>query len=267
METTPIDRICAMAPFLGALLSGGIGSAAQAELAAGTVLVFDPGVEGCVVGGTWPDNCDYGLTGVLNGSWFALDNDGDGILGPEERIAMSPYQGLRLDAVQQASGSHGGAPDGSEFPGIDQPWEYEGETGMHQTVSPVTEISGGSGSYQLDFSGWSADWNGGEVPLGGDPSVVWGNAYSDGTGVATITCSTADCSPGSSFTLDYEVMVGTLDLGLFLPYQLHLEGKVALVPLPPALWLFGSGLLGVIGISQTRFLAGRVRITRLGTTG
>lgn len=33
-------------------------------------------------------------------------------------------------------------------------------------------------------------------------------------------------------------------------YALHLEGTISAVPVPVAMWLFGSGLLGLIGVAR-----------------
>jgi len=230
------------------------GSASSAILD-NSVLMFDAGVESCLYGGAFP-NCDdpfsgtVPVSGVSAGSWFGVDAQ-DGIIDDSEKVAISPYRGLITGAVQDASGSHAGAPDGSESPSIDQPWLFFGNTGMHQTTSPVTVVSGGNGTYQLDFSGWGVDFNGQNVPLGGDPTVVGdGGSISNGTGLATISCSTLDCAIGSSFVLDYQVNIGDVVNGTFSLYVLHLEGRVSAVPLPAVIWLFLSGLLALSGFSR-----------------
>ena len=174
------------------LLFCGFNSFSSAAVLDNTILMFNSGVESCLYGGVFPDCNDPGnvgtaITGVTGGSWFAHDNLLDGVFDPWEREALNPYQGIIIGTVQEANGSHSGSPDGTEAPNIDLPWHYFTNTGMHQTTSPITVISGGNGIYQLDFSGWSVDFNGLNIPLGGDPSVVGdGGTISQGSGLATL---------------------------------------------------------------------------------
>jgi hypothetical protein len=144
--------------------------------------------------------------------------------------------------VQSASGSHSGSIDGTENPNIDMPWTFFGGTGMHQTTSPITVLND-FGSYKtLDFSGWNWVWNG--IP---STELV-------PVSPTTIMCSTSSCSDGSTYTLDGAFHVNGLG-STTLSYQLHLEGQIASpssIPVPPAAWLFGSGLLGLIGISKRK---------------
>lgn len=165
-------------------------------------------------------------------------------------ITLAQLNGIHLGTLQSASGSHPGSPTGLENANIDQPWTSFSNTGMHETASPVTILNDdGSGNVTLDFNGWGWDWNGNPfISLGGSPD------FPADTGVATMTCEAA-CDIGDSFTLDYAAHVydlpGNQASGLNgVPYTLHLEGTV--VPLPATMWLFGSGLLGMIGISRRK---------------
>ena len=47
--------------------------------------------------------------------------------------------------------------------------------------------------------------------------------------------------------------IGPVSIGC--PTDLHLNFTVSHVPVPPALWLFGSGLLGLVGISRRKKVA------------
>ena len=172
---------------------------AQAALPADAILAFDPGQTVCLVGGA-PPNCDFFLQDVT-GSYFAMDINNDGAFDGNEKIAIERDEGVRLGDVQPASGSHSGAPDGSELSSIDMPWSFFGNTGMHQTTLQVVIVGGddgtGDNTASLDFSGWGVTWNGiSNIPLGGD------SLNFPDTGVAILNCSSG-CGIGDDFSLDY----------------------------------------------------------------
>jgi len=208
---------------------------AQAALPSDAILAFDPGITSCTQGaGTPPDNCSFG-TNVATGSYFAMDANGDGTFGGNEKSAIERSEGVRIGDIQPASGSHTGTPDGSELPSIDMPWAFFGNTGMHQTTLPIVIVNGDDGTgdsiASVDFSGWGVTWNGiPNIPLGGDSA----NFPSD-TGVAVITCS-SNCSIGENFSLDYLAHVPSGDPSGFgnVHYMVHLEGMVDPgSPIPP----------------------------------
>jgi hypothetical protein len=161
--------------------------------------------------------------------------------------SISSFNGLVIGAAQPASGSHSGPIDGSESPGIDNPWQFAGNTGMHLTTSPVNILSDdGAGNVTLDFSGWAMTWNGVPViPLG---TGAWeGNPE----GEAILTCANT-CEDGDSYSLDYSATVPEGDPSGFgtVRFNLDLSGTItAPVPLPAAAWLFGSGLVGLMGVA------------------
>jgi hypothetical protein len=78
------------------------------------------------------------------------------------------------------------------------------------------------------------------------------HAFGAGQNIATYTFD------GNNFTLDYSW--NAIDhnggnpfgpLGV-TEYNLHLAGTVSAIPVPAAVWLFGSGLLGMIGIARRK---------------
>ena len=242
----------------------------------------------------------------VSGSWFAIDHDGSDDITTGEQTTIGGINGLAVDGVtiQAASGSHSGLP-GCTFDGgacstgritddpattsidettsgvdfveagdIDNPWAFFGQTGMHQTTSPVSTLSNdGAGNVTLDFSGWAWTWNGiPSISLGGDPANL-GSALN--TGIATMSCYTSitystadfgnvygaatDCVDGAQYELEYKASFPLNDISGFggAPYIAHLEGTISgelpsAVPIPAAVWLFSSGLIGLIGIARRK---------------
>lgn len=134
----------------------------------------------------------------------------------------------------------------TEVPGIDEPWAFFGNTGMHFTNSAVTDLTGAGATRNLDMSGWRVTWN-------GIPSINMG-----GGATGTLVCETDACADGDTYTLDYSAVVPVGDPSGFggVSYQLHLEGTISIpatvVPVPAAVWLFGSGLLGLVGVARRK---------------
>ena len=240
-----------------ALAMGGTALSANAALTTSASLVFDSGVGSCLLGGTYPDNCVYGLKTVASGSWFGMDNDGNSSIAPSEKTPITALDGIHIGTTSLATGSHSGPINGSESPAFDI-WEFFGGTGMdYMTVAPTVtngDVLGDGGTVKyLDWSGWTVTWNGiAAIPMG---AGAWnGNPE----GQAVITCSTASCSDSSTFTLEYSGTVPAGDPSGFggVQYALYLEGHVvgaaSPVPVPAAAWLFGSGLVGLVGVARRR---------------
>ena len=102
----------------------------------GDIISFDPGVMGCLYP---PYICETfpGFEVVTKGSYYALDLDGNGSFQENERVPLfqGPDGGIVLGMLQPG-------------PGIDLPWEFFGQLGMHQTtVTPVTQNPDGSIMY------------------------------------------------------------------------------------------------------------------------
>ncbi len=225
-----------------AAVSAGMSSSASAALATGSTLDFDPGVAGG----------NYGF--IVSGSYFAMDTNGSGTFTKPERTGLTQNDGLLVGSAQTASGSHSGAPgctngvgtctNTGENPGIDAPWGFFGNTGMHYN-SAGSLLSAAGNTATIDFSGWTVNWNGGDINMGSGGSA----------GVATVICA-VDCAENDTYTIDYFATVPATDPGFGgVNYTLHLEGTVgpaAVVPVPAALWLFGSGLLGLVGVARRK---------------
>jgi hypothetical protein len=196
-----------------------------------------------------------------------MDADGSGTFTPSERTAISQgTQGIIIGVVQPTGTSHAGPPTGTEGGTIDAAWNFFGNTGMHFTTSAIT----GSTTTGLSFSGWTVTWSGiPAINMGGgfqdcgttsdgicmNGLIDIGGTYNNGSGIATFAWSGVY---GTGYTLDYTAVVPQADPSGFggVPYSLHMEGIVnqaaAVVPVPAAVWLFGSGLLGLVGIARRR---------------
>ena len=224
----------------GLVLTAGISGSANAALATDAVLNFNPGV----VATTSTSSAQF----ITSGSYFAMDSDGDGEIAEYEKVALEQNDGIFIGQSQLASGSHGDVINGNESPGLDKPWEFKGNTGMHFTASPSNILTDdGAGNVTLDFSGWSVTWNGIEsISMGGG---AWQPDFADG--IAQLSCS-VDCSDGDSYTLDYSATVPADVVFGNVKYALHLEGTISSVPVPAAIWLFGSGLLGLVSVARRR---------------
>lgn len=212
----------------------------EAALSSTALLEFDSGNIIC-------DSSGY-CSGA-QGSYFSVDTDNDGSFSAYESIAISPGSdgGLLVGQSQLASVPY--YLDGTEVTPFDSVWLFLGEEGAHQSTSPTNILSDdGNGNVQLDFSGWGAAWNGNTIGLGGD-SVN----FASETGSATLTCG-VDCANGDSFTLDYAAHVSLNDPSGFggVYWNIHLEGTISSIPVPAAVWLFGSGLVGLAGVACRR---------------
>jgi len=211
--------------FLAGMLSLIICSTAHASLTGNAILDFTDGAESCQSGGVFP-NCDFGATTVLIGSYFAMDLTNVGVFDETERVALeNAGTGLTLGAAQVAGA-------------IDLDWSFGGNLGRHLTKNALTFTQTGVNTYSIDMTGWTINWgNEGDVDMG--------------TGAdATLICS-VDCAVDDTFVLDYTAVVPAGSYNS-INYQLHLEGKISAVPLLPAVWLFGSGLIVLIGVVRRK---------------
>ncbi|HHH43479.1 MAG TPA: VPLPA-CTERM sorting domain-containing protein [Gammaproteobacteria bacterium] len=214
----------------------------HASLTSSATLDFTLGtsqVVGCNYGTVPPCNTSaYNSTDIV-GSYFAIDSNANDLMTPNEKHPIESFNGIHIGSIQSASGSHSGPIDGSENPNIDKPFEFFGNTGMHQTTSPITDLTGSGSTRVLDFSGWSWLWDGTEnIPL-------------VATSPTTIVCDTSSCSDGSNYTIDGAFHINGAAF-TSVSYVLHLEGTVSSVPIPASAWLFGSGLAGLAGVARRR---------------
>lgn len=186
--------------------------AAQAVLPNGAVLQFIAGVP------SYDSNGNQ--INIASGSYFAVDLNGNGTFTGSEKTPIAMHEGVIIGASQPASGSHAGTVDGTESPSIDAPWNFFGNTGMFQTLSPVSDYGDGT----LDFSGLGVTWAGiPNIPIG-DPL----RSPTPDTLRATIVCTNTPCQTGDTYTLNYSGRVPAGDPSGFggVLFGLHLEGTI-----------------------------------------
>ena len=182
-------------------------------------------------------SCDYGIGTVPNctiksipeANYFGMDQDGGGVSNGERTAIFAGTGGLNLGGGPQVVGE------------IDATWSFYNASGNHITLGtgPSVATDDGSGNATLDMSGWTVFWNGGNINMGLGADAV-------------VTCGNT-CESGDTFVLDYAAQVPT---GGFsgVNYVLHMTGTIgaSAVPVPAAVWLFGSGLLGLVGVARRR---------------
>ena len=197
------------------LTIGAATSTANAGLSSGDTLQFVLGevqTIACTYGTTPP--CAKGFYNITDivGSYFAVDVSNDGV-DPYDKTPIESFNGIRIGELQPASGSHSGPINGTENPDIDFPWEFFGNTGMHQTTTtPVTVLSDAGNTPTLDMGDWGLTWNG----------IV--NVPMTQVGDATVTC-TSECSATDNYVLDAAFHFSGAGFTT-APYSLHLEGTV-----------------------------------------
>lgn len=229
---------------LAALVSTAQGLQA-AVLNAGDVLTINAGV--VVYDG-------YGnQINVTGGSWFSVDTDNNGSIHGVEKVALSQgTDGLVIGYVQQ--------------PGeITAAWQffanYSTDYDYDYTTQPVT----GGTTNGLDLGGWTWLWHGLSVPLG---SGAWTPVNCASLGIACTGYADGEAVfswsgvYGDSYTLNYAATIPPGDPSGWggNRYFLHLEGTVTNividppppVPVPAAVWLFGSGLAALFGLARRR---------------
>lgn len=182
---------------------------------------------------------------LVNGSTLLIEPDSYfSLIAPNGLVLQSSItgvDGIRLGSTQAPA-------PGPSGPGIDE-FSFLGTSGMHHTSSAPNVLGTGPGMAWVDFSGWSWTFNGGAVDFNLGSGAWNGNP----DGVAEIVCA-RDCGNGDAMTLRYSATVPASEPNGYagFGYELHIEGSIAALPLPPALWLLASGLMAAIGAHAAR---------------
>ena len=204
------------------------------------------------------------------GSYFALGSNspnGNSTVmlepGPAGGILLGSYQNFVLDPDIPAYDPDG--PDGPSLPGtgygstpvvesdILMPFQFFGNW-TYVGTNPVSYQTGNSksaptvdvdlsGNLTADMSSWEVMWNG----IAFEQGPRTGTVDAPIPGVAT---GTYDALTGR-YTLDWAALIVGGPFSGVMGYW-HLEGVISPVPVPAAVWLFGSGLLGLLGAAARR---------------
>lgn len=164
------------------------------------------------------------------------DINGDGI---PDGNAGTGYTGLATPANIFAAFSFFGT---STYVGT-MPVSYQNGS---VNVAPTADVdlnncTGSVCAMTVDLSSWEVYWNGSAFQQGPRPA---------NTGPFVAATGTLDM-----VTMHYELdWASQIKQGPFngVTGYWHLEGTYSAVPVPAAFWLFGSGLLGLVGVARRR---------------
>ena len=247
-----------------AAVLGGTSFSANA-LSNSSVLSFDAGTPettGCLVGTFFPSTgtCAYGAAVEvtdMGGSYFAMDLDGSAQGTPTSGVAGDTgfSASEKTAIVDLGAGIALGAGQGF----VDAPWAFSGNLGNHNVLGTgLTAID----NNHINMTGWNVFWGNpaADIDMGAgvasqDPRSVDSGGFFQVGNTANLTCTDANvCGDGAGYVLDYTAVVPS---GGFagVAYTLHLEGTISegsAVPVPAAVWLFGSGLLGLVGVARRK---------------
>lgn len=109
----------------------------------------------------------------------------------------------------------------------------------------VGTISGdlsGNGNFTISFPVLEAQWSGGIFTIGKDGGV--GNTFN-----CTSTAGNFHCQAETQIASDDDTLGFA---GQYTQYDLTGTMDVAAVPVPAAVWLFGSGLVGMVGVARRK---------------
>lgn len=179
------------------------------------------------------------------GATLSIDAGSNFLMGGNPGANLFGESGLTVGpgAGNTGTGSHSGPPAAGDVGGVTKPWTYFCNTGYDYMA--LGSSFGGSTEAGVDMSGWTVTWNGiAAIPMGGDAAQ----------GDSSIAAFTWDGTNGGTYTITHSAHVPLGDPSGFggVAYDLNLTGTVSTIPVPAAVWLFGSGLLGLVGVARRR---------------
>ena len=215
-------------------LSMGFGAAQAAPMTSATFTMFD-GAGGSVPTGTGgPDNTVTGSIG--SGAWAVASTTT--FFGANWTAAGGTTFGPGTYDVDTTNGAGAVGPTGTI-----------GCTAANNACYTGVVVGAGQVGGHILFN-WGAT---------SDIDVVQVWDVSTAAGVTTYTSTDATVSGGpavytigGAFTAPDGILgVGMID-GAFIKYHANFDFTTAEVPVPAAVWLFGSGLLGLVGVARRK---------------
>lgn len=194
----------------------------------------------------------------LSGSYFAETGGTYKVRDTQKGSVTQGTTGFIIGSPTTGGANHPGAPTAGDSNAIDAPWEFFGNTGSHYTTVGIT----GSTTSGLTMSGWTMAWAG--IPAIPMNTGAWATATTGsphtgapGTFVDGVANFYWSGVYGTAYSLDYRATVPVGDPSGFggTRWEYHYEGIVNAappVPVPAAVWLFGSGLMGLLGYVRRR---------------
>ena len=186
----------------------------------------------------------------LTGGNFAMAGAG-GVINPAAFANMSvdgSYDGS-APAITGTEASYSATSIGTFAFGFFGPVAIYTQSTDSAGVGPFPGVTGDitGGALSLDLSSWTAWWNGTDFNMGPGTRCVTVTATNCSTplSIDSFNAATGD------FTASWDsVVVGGAFNGQLASWAI--TGNASAVPVPAAAWLFGSGLLGLVGVARRR---------------
>ncbi len=208
-----------------------------------------------------------GSMNITSGIYTVWDSSGALIINPDTGNTVSSFTtfGPNTNLVSGYIGNGGtGVPATTPDPDsiASAPWfglvfnTYTAASNLGDDVTPAGTISGGpipsgvldniNNTIAMDLSSFFGNW--------GDVDIDFGTGKNDGI---TSALATGTWNPVTgAYSMTWMSTVANTVGGPCLPTncvaQFTFEGTASHVPIPAAIWLFGSGLLGLLGVARRR---------------
>lgn len=208
-----------------------------------------------------------GSMNISGGTYTIWDSGGVLVVNPNTSSSTSPFTtiGPNTNLVGGYIGNGGGSlsssnPDPASIVGgiwFGSPFNtYTAAANLGDDSSPAGSISGGpipfgtlddvGGTITMDLSGLFGNWSNIDFNIGTGKNDSITSAFATGSWDPV----------AQSYTMSWYSTVPSTVGGPCAPTQCTaqfiFEGTASPVPLPAAFWLFGSGLLGVLGLARRR---------------
>jgi len=122
------------------------------------------------------------------------------------------------------------------------------EDGIYITNAPAVSGDITDNILTLDLSAWTLYWIGTSINVGSSSSLISDPECNSNCTSPIVTTYNAN---DGTFTASWDgLMVGGAHNGGLT--QWNITGNVSVVPIPAAAWLFGSGLIGLIGLTRLK---------------